>query len=133
MDIAVSPRPMEILLVEDDPGDAFLVQEILTEVETSSFQLTHVGCLRDVLEKLDDVSNRGACPGRVIAFILLPWKARPSSGVSSVDVSGFSYRMLVGWCRENFSGSVKRLTRAKRLLPWRCSRCNRRVNIYVYK
>lgn len=28
MDIAVSPRPMEILLVEDDPDDAFLVQEM---------------------------------------------------------------------------------------------------------
>jgi len=84
MDIAVSPRPMEILLVEDDPDDTFLVQEMT------------------------------------------------SSGVSSVDVSGFSYRMLVGWCRENFSRSVKRLTRAKRLLPRRCSRCNRRVNINVY-
>lgn len=34
MDIAISPRPMEILLVEDDPDDAFLVQEMLTEVET---------------------------------------------------------------------------------------------------
>ncbi len=28
MDIAMSPRPMEILLVEDDPDDAFLVQEM---------------------------------------------------------------------------------------------------------
>lgn len=28
MDIAVSPRPMEILLVEDDPDDAFLVQGV---------------------------------------------------------------------------------------------------------
>ena len=54
MDIAVSPRPMEILLVEDDPDDAFLVQEMLTEVETSSFQLTHVGRLCEALEKLDD-------------------------------------------------------------------------------
>ncbi len=86
---------MEILLVEDDPDDAFLVQEMLTEVETSSFQLTHVGRLRDALEKLDDdnfdvvlldltlpdsngldtfTQARAAaiCPGRVIAFILLP-------------------------------------------------------------
>lgn len=61
MDIAVSPRPMEILLVEDDPDDA----------------------CRVVSRKL--------------------------------------------------SRSVKRLTRAKRLLPRRCSRCNRRVNINVYK
>ncbi len=85
MDIAMSPRPMEILLVEDDPDDAFLVQEMT------------------------------------------------SSGVSPVAVSGFSYRMLVGWWRENSSGSVKRLTRAKRLLPRRRSTCNRRVNINVYK
>ncbi len=85
MDIAISPRPMEIWLVEDDPDDAFLVQEMT------------------------------------------------SSGVSPVAVGGFRYRMLVGWWRENFSGSVKHLTRAKRSLPRRCSRCNRRVNINVYK
>ena len=45
---------MEVLLVEDDQDDAFLVQEMLSEVESSNFQLT---CVEDLAEARDRLKN----------------------------------------------------------------------------
>jgi CheY-like chemotaxis protein len=43
---------ISILLVEDNPGDARLVSEMLKECITLSFRLTHAGRLEDALEML---------------------------------------------------------------------------------
>ncbi|MDH5666908.1 MAG: GGDEF domain-containing response regulator [Nitrospira sp.] len=53
----VSTRPLhlQVLLVEDNPGDARLVTALLTEVESNPIQLTHVSRLSDALETLQAV------------------------------------------------------------------------------
>ncbi len=42
----------KLLLVEDNPGDARLIQEMLSEVETSKFEVTHEVSLNDALKRL---------------------------------------------------------------------------------
>ena len=44
---------MKILLVEDNPGDARLIEEMIKEVEgTAKFELVHVGSLAEALQSL---------------------------------------------------------------------------------
>jgi CheY-like chemotaxis protein len=38
-------QPIRVLLVEDNPGDARLLREMLVEASSSQFELTHVGRL----------------------------------------------------------------------------------------
>ncbi len=45
--------PIEVLLVEDNPGDARLVRESLAEVGSREFHLTHVERLEDALMRLE--------------------------------------------------------------------------------
>ena len=45
--------PIKILLIEDNPGDARLIREMLAEAETGSFALEWVPRLSDGLERLD--------------------------------------------------------------------------------
>ena len=42
----------KLLLVEDNPGDARLIQEMLSEVETSKFEVSHEASLQDALKRL---------------------------------------------------------------------------------
>ena len=49
----MSDRPIKLLLVEDNPGDARLVQESLAEVHSRRFKLTHVDRLEDALRRLE--------------------------------------------------------------------------------
>jgi len=49
----MSDRPIEVLLVEDNPGDARLVRESLAEVRSRRFNLTHVDRLEDALRRLE--------------------------------------------------------------------------------
>src|SRR5213592_4091269 len=46
-------RPIEVLLVEDNPGDARLVREALAQVQSRRFNLTHVDRLEDALRRLE--------------------------------------------------------------------------------
>lgn len=46
-------RPIEVLLVEDNPGDARLVRESLSEAASRPFHLTHVERLEDALRRLE--------------------------------------------------------------------------------
>ncbi len=48
------PAPIKILLVEDDPEDAFLLKEALTEAGAAGFDLTHVPMLETAVERLSD-------------------------------------------------------------------------------
>jgi diguanylate cyclase (GGDEF)-like protein len=43
---------IHILLVEDNPGDARLVVEMLREAQTAEFELTHVMTVRDAVDRL---------------------------------------------------------------------------------
>jgi diguanylate cyclase (GGDEF)-like protein/PAS domain S-box-containing protein len=47
------PEPIHILLIEDNPGDARLIQEILAEVESPLFNLEHADRLAKGLECLE--------------------------------------------------------------------------------
>jgi len=49
----MEPRPIEVLLVEDNPGDARLVQESLDDVGSKRFNLTHVERLEDAVRRLE--------------------------------------------------------------------------------
>src|SRR3569833_540372 len=47
------PATLKLLLIEDNPGDARLVREMLREVETHRYELSHAWCLNDALEHLE--------------------------------------------------------------------------------
>lgn len=49
----MSQDPIHLLLIEDDPGDADLFQEILEEAENSNFTVTWVDRLAAALERLE--------------------------------------------------------------------------------
>ena len=46
-------KPIEVLLVEDNPGDARLVQESLADAGSERFHLTHVERLEDAVRRLE--------------------------------------------------------------------------------
>jgi DNA-binding NarL/FixJ family response regulator len=48
----VAPIPIRILLIEDDPADAFLLQELLAEEAPGEFVVTHAERLADGLRSL---------------------------------------------------------------------------------
>jgi CheY-like chemotaxis protein len=49
---ATRRRPVRVLFVEDNPGDARLVKEALADVQTAKFELTHVEHLHEGLRRL---------------------------------------------------------------------------------
>lgn len=49
----MSATPIRILLVEDNPGDAVLIREMLDERAETRFELTHVARLSHALDALD--------------------------------------------------------------------------------
>lgn len=50
---SLARTPLEILLVEDNPGDARLVKESLAEVGDRTYHLTHVERLEDAIRRLE--------------------------------------------------------------------------------
>jgi len=50
----MSDKPIKILLVEDNPGDARLLREILAEVTFTQFELAHVERLSEALKRLGE-------------------------------------------------------------------------------
>ncbi|MFW6457386.1 MAG: PP2C family protein-serine/threonine phosphatase [Planctomycetota bacterium] len=50
----MSKQTVKVLLVEDDPDDAFLIHEMLGESRTVDFDLTHVTRLSEATESLDE-------------------------------------------------------------------------------
>jgi CheY-like chemotaxis protein len=50
----MNATPIQVLLVEDNPGDARLVQESLAEEPSRRFSLTHVERLEDALRRLEN-------------------------------------------------------------------------------
>jgi len=54
--MAYTTQEIRVLLIEDDAGDALLVGEMLAEIETPSFMLTHVDRLATALQLLKSES-----------------------------------------------------------------------------
>ena len=46
-------KPIKVLLVEDNPGDARLVKELLSDVGSPKFQVTHIEELNELERKLE--------------------------------------------------------------------------------
>ena len=68
---------LRVLLVEDDPGDARLVDILLAEEDrSSSFEVTHAGRLDEALERLEQ---------QAFEVILLDLSLPDSSGLETVD------------------------------------------------
>jgi len=68
---------LRVLLVEDDPGDARLVDILLAEEDrSSSFEVTHAGRLDEALERLEQ---------QAFDVILLDQSLPDSSGLETVD------------------------------------------------
>jgi diguanylate cyclase (GGDEF)-like protein len=68
LDITLNkPKSFPILLVEDNPGDARLVQEMLSDVTSTEFEVQHVERLAEAREKL----MRNGC-GCVLLDLSLP-------------------------------------------------------------
>jgi PAS domain S-box-containing protein len=70
------PSPIEVLLVEDDPGDARLIREFLREAAEPSYSLTHVSTLHDA-----EAALRG---GGRLGVVLLDLTLPDSAGLESV-------------------------------------------------
>jgi two-component system, cell cycle sensor histidine kinase and response regulator CckA len=45
----MDPEPIKVLLIEDNYGDAKLLQEYLSESADVNFELTHIDCLDPAL------------------------------------------------------------------------------------
>jgi two-component system cell cycle sensor histidine kinase/response regulator CckA len=52
----VPKRPIKVLLIEDNPGDARLILDLLGEVNADDFELEHVDRLGTALERLRDAA-----------------------------------------------------------------------------
>ena len=50
----MNPSSNRLLLVEDNPGDARLIQEVLKDAVDSSFELVHAGLLKDALQRISE-------------------------------------------------------------------------------
>ena len=61
------PDPVRILLVEDNPGDARLLQETLRDARSLRFDLVHAGRMSEALERLS-----GEMPDVVLLDLSLP-------------------------------------------------------------
>ena len=73
-------QPIKVLLVEDNPGDARLVQETLAEVDTPEFELTHVERLSQARQRLAEEQF-----DVVLLDLVLPDKPRMGSLIEIHD------------------------------------------------
>ena len=97
-------RPIRVLLVEDNPGDARLVQETLAEVETPEFELTHVERLSQARQRLAEEQF-----DVVLLDLVLPDKPRmgslieihdQASRVPIVVLTGLDDETMASWTLE---------------------------------
>ncbi|MHC1574974.1 MAG: hypothetical protein ACXQTY_04130 [Candidatus Methanogasteraceae archaeon] len=54
-------KPTNVLLIEDDPGDLRLIQEMLSETKGHSFELEHTGRLSSGLGRLAEGASMQSC------------------------------------------------------------------------
>jgi DNA-binding response OmpR family regulator len=97
-------RPIRVLLVEDNPGDARLVQETLAEVDAPQFELTHVERLSQARQRLAEEQF-----DVVLLDLVLPDKPRmgslieihdQASRVPIVVLTGLDDETMASWTLE---------------------------------
>jgi len=97
-------RPIRVLLVEDNPGDARLVQETLAEVDSPEFELTHVERLSQARQRLAEEQF-----DVVLLDLVLPDKPRmgslieihdQASRVPIVVLTGLDDETMASWTLE---------------------------------
>lgn len=97
-------RPIKVLLVEDNPGDARLVQETLAEVDSPEFELTHVERLSQARQRLAEEQF-----DVVLLDLVLPDKPRmgslieihdQASRVPIVVLTGLDDETMASWTLE---------------------------------
>jgi two-component system cell cycle sensor histidine kinase/response regulator CckA len=97
-------RPIRVLLVEDNPGDARLVQETLAEVDIPEFELTHVERLSQARQRLAEEQF-----DVVLLDLVLPDKPRmgslieihdQASRVPIVVLTGLDDETMASWTLE---------------------------------
>ena len=97
-------RPIRVLLVEDNPGDARLVQETLAEVHSPEFELTHVERLSQARQRLAEEQF-----DVVLLDLVLPDKPRmgslieihdQASRVPIVVLTGLDDETMASWTLE---------------------------------
>jgi DNA-binding response OmpR family regulator len=97
-------RPIKVLLVEDNPGDARLVEETLSEVDSPEFQLTHVERLSQARQRLSEERF-----DVVLLDLVLPDKPRmgslieihdQASRVPIVVLTGLDDETMASWTLE---------------------------------
>ena len=97
-------RPIRVLLVEDNPGDARLVQETLAEFDTPEFELTHVERLSQARQRLAEEQF-----DVVLLDLVLPDKPRmgslieihdQASRVPIVVLTGLDDETMASWTLE---------------------------------
>jgi DNA-binding response OmpR family regulator len=97
-------QPIRVLLVEDNPGDARLVQETLAEVDSPEFELTHVERLSQARQRLSEERF-----DVVLLDLVLPDKPRmgslieihdQASRVPIVVLTGLDDETMASWTLE---------------------------------
>jgi DNA-binding response OmpR family regulator len=97
-------RPIKVLLVEDNPGDARLVQETLSEVDSPEFELVHVERLSQARQRLTEERF-----DVVLLDLVLPDKPRmgslieihdQASRVPIIVLTGLDDETMASWTLE---------------------------------
>ena len=78
----------EILIVEDDAGDAFLAQEYIRDQSDDSVRTTHASSLREALEL---VSGSTSC-------VLLDLNLPDAEGMAALEAILESPHRFPSWC-----------------------------------
>jgi signal transduction histidine kinase len=71
----MSTQTIQVLLVEDNPGDARLLQEMLADTGTAKLELTHHGCMKDAIRHLTS---------KVANIVLLDLGLPDANGIAAV-------------------------------------------------
>ena len=100
----MSDRPINILLVEDNPGDARLIQFTLAEGDPGRFELTHVSALSEALEYLAESD---------VDVVLLDLSLPDSHGLDTfvkahMQAPGVPFVVLTGLADETVAASALR-------------------------
>ena len=100
----MSDRPINILLVEDNPGDAHLIQFTLAEGDPGRFELTHVSALSEALEYLAESD---------VDVVLLDLSLPDSHGLDTfvkahMQAPGVPFVVLTGLADETVAASALR-------------------------